>query len=168
MVADTRHSEILQSTIDNEIKAIILKAEKTAKTLLGANKAKIDTMAEVLLARETIYADDIALIMKNKKAKSVITEMEKRDVGARAQESKDKIDAQLALLEQHLDEIMKMSVAYVDAKLATPEKLEQLKKNMELARKIVRNGVELKFLPTLDNLENFAKMVKDEKPVAKN
>ena len=149
------HSEALQSVIDGEIKLLVSTAEKTATDLLRANKAKVDTMAQVLLERETIYAPDIDLIMKGKTAKEVTAEIDKRGVDQKAQEQKDKSDNEIAKLNMELDQIMKHSVRYVNAKLASADKLPELEKNFDKARDIVRRGGKLRQLPTLDNIAEY-------------
>jgi len=162
--AQNPHSESLQALIDNEVKAFILDAEKATNDILKAQKAKVDTMAQVLLERETIYAADITLIMQGKTAKAVIAEMEKRDIQAREQEQKDKIESSLASLDRDLDHIWKHSQDFVDAKLCAPEKLEQLRTNMELARDVIRKGGKLTHLPTIDNLDEYANLIKADSP----
>ncbi|MDR0462494.1 MAG: AAA family ATPase, partial [Christensenellaceae bacterium] len=161
--AQNPRSEHLQSVIDEEIKILIITAEKQATEILTKSKAKVDIMAEVLLARETIYAADIALIMDGQNAKNIIVEMEKRDKEAKKQEQKDKVEAELELLNRDLELILKNSKRYVDAKLAEPEKLEALQKNFELARDVIKKGGTLTQLPTLDNLDEYAKILKESK-----
>jgi len=165
--AQNPRSEALQSVIDDEVKALIIAAEKSAHDILTKQKAKVETMTEILLARETIYAADIALIMDGKAAKSIIAEMEKRDEAAKAQEEKDRLDSELVVLNQKLDEIMRHSKRFVDAKLAAPEKLVILEQNFELARDCVRKGRNLPMVaPTLDNLDTYAQLINDANPVA--
>jgi cell division protease FtsH len=157
--AQNPHSEALQSVIDNEIKTLILAAEKSANEILKANKAKAEIMKTVLLERETIYAAEIDLIMSGKNAKHVTEEIDKRNEAAKAQESKDKIDGEMEILNRELDHVLKHSKRFVDAKLAPAEKLEQLKQNMEKAREVVRRGETLTQLPTLDNLDTYDNII---------
>jgi len=159
--AQNPHSEAIQSTIDAEIKAFITAAQKTASDILNANKAKADIMAQVLLERETIFADDIKLIMEGKTAKAIMAEIDKRNESAKAQEKKDKADAEIEILNRDLEHIKRHSQRFVDAKLASPDKLVKLEENMELAREQVRRGLPLPQLPTLDNLDTYGKMLKD-------
>ena len=118
-------------------------------------------MSEVLLTRETIYAADIALIMDGKSAADVMDAMEKREEAAKEQERMDKVEAEIAILDTQLSQIMAHSKRFVDAKLASPERLIDLEKNFELARDVIRRGGQLKALPTLDNLENYAMLIKE-------
>lgn len=164
--AQNPNSEALQATIDSEIKALIISAEKSAQDILKTHKSKVEIMTEVLIQCETIYSDDIDLILKDATAKKVIAEMEKRNELSREAEKKDMIESELAALEIDLGNIFAMAQSFVEAKLATPEKLEVLKTNMEMARETIRKGKTLSHLPTLDNLEEYAKLIEvEEQPV---
>jgi cell division protease FtsH len=167
MYENARHSEVLQSTIDNEIKAIVLAAEKTARDLLKANAAKVKVMANVLLERETIYAEDIDLIMQGKTEKQIIAEMEKREKTAKDQEKKDRAESNLASLEQQLGVVLETAGVLLENKLIDLEAVVKLEENMNLARKIVSGGGTLEFIPTLDNIDTYANLVKAEVPKAK-
>ena len=159
MYENSRHSEVLQSTIDNEIKAIILAAEKTARDLLKSNSAKVHVMANVLLERETIYAEDIDVIMKGQTQKQVIAEMEKREKAAAAQEKKDRAESNLYNLEQQLKITMETAGVLLENKIIDLETLVKLEENMKLARKIISGGGSLEVIPTLDNIESYASLV---------
>jgi len=159
--AQNPHSEAIQSTIDAEVKLLVTNAQKTATDILEKNKAKVDIMAQILLERETIYADDIKLIMEGKTAKSIMAEMDKRVETAKEQEKKDKSEAEIEILNRDLEHIMRHSKRFVDAKLASPDKLKLLEANMELAREQMRKGLPLPQLPTLDNLDTYAKILLD-------
>ena len=167
MYNNKNHSESLQSVIDSEVKVLLAAAEKQCREILKTNSAKVKVMADVLLERETIYADDIALIMEGKDVPRVILEMEKREEAAKEQLIKDKIEHELEKLEAQMQPIFDQAQKLFGEKLITEQKLEKLKSNMEVARKIVGRGEKLKVLPTLDNIENYAKLVefihKDEK-----
>jgi hypothetical protein len=141
------------------VKAFITLAQKTATEILEKNRAKVDIMAEILLERETIYAEDIKLIMDGKTAKAIMAEMDKRNETAKEQEKKDKSDAEVEILNRDLLHIKKHSQRFVDAKLASPDKLVKLEENMELAREQLRKGLPLPQLPTLDNLDSYGKML---------
>jgi cell division protease FtsH len=160
--AQNPRSESIQSVIDQEIKNFIVTAEKQATEILTKSKPKVDVMAEILLARETIYAADVALIMDGKDKKEIIKEMEKREKDAKKQEEQERINAELEILNRDLDIVMSHAKRFVEAKLADPKKLEDLEKNFELARQTIKNGKVLTQLPTLDNLEEYANILKEE------
>jgi ATP-dependent Zn protease len=159
MYNSTQRSEKLQSEIDAEIKLLIANAEKSATEILTKHKIQADVMTEVLIARETIYTEDIDLIMKGKNAKDVMVEIDKRDVASKEQEKQDKIKQELENLNRDLEHIMKHSKRFVDAKLANEERLIELEKNFEIARDAVKNGKPLPQLPTLDNLAEYGKLL---------
>ena len=73
------YSEELAKTIDLEVESIIKDAHKKATELLTANKKALDNMARLLVERETIYQDEVDMIMEGKDAQEIIKIMEERD-----------------------------------------------------------------------------------------
>jgi cell division protease FtsH len=165
MYNDKHHSEVLQSTIDGEVKTLIMAAEKQSKDILNKESARVRVMANVLLARETIYADDINLIMEGKSEAEVIASMEKRESANKEQEKKDKTEQELAALERDLNVVMDMANAFLEARIIDESKMEKLRENFELARSVTRAGGRPRIVPTLDNLDTYAKTVKVEPEV---
>ena len=62
--------------IDEEVESIIKKAHEQASELLKANKGVLDVMARVLVERETIYSDEVAMMMKGSTAEEIIKYMD--------------------------------------------------------------------------------------------
>ncbi len=79
MQTKSTYSEELAKTIDLEIENIIKTAHKRATELLKANKSILDNMARVLIERETIYQDEVDMLMQGMSAKEVIGAMEQKD-----------------------------------------------------------------------------------------
>ncbi len=77
------YSEELAKIIDGEVQKIINDAHKKATELLKANKSKLDNMARLLFERETIYQDEVDMIMEGKDALEIIKIMEEKDVSYR-------------------------------------------------------------------------------------
>ncbi|MBR6737230.1 MAG: ATP-dependent zinc metalloprotease FtsH [Clostridia bacterium] len=73
------YSEELAKVIDQEVQKIINEAHERATELLKANKSKLDNMARLLFERETIYQDEVDMIMDGKDALEIIKIMEERD-----------------------------------------------------------------------------------------
>ncbi len=73
------YSEELAKIIDEEVELIIKNAHKKATELLKANKSKLDNMARLLVERETIYQDEVDMIMDGMDAVDIIKIMEERD-----------------------------------------------------------------------------------------
>ena len=65
------YSESMAALIDSEIETIIKDAYKKATELLSANKSLLDVMARVLIENETIYQDEVDMIMAGKSAAEV-------------------------------------------------------------------------------------------------
>lgn len=76
-----RHSYSQQtaSTIDSEIRRLIEEAHERATTLLKENRSILDNMARVLVERETIYTEEVAMLMKGADWKEVLAYMDTAD-----------------------------------------------------------------------------------------
>ncbi|MCL2621684.1 MAG: ATP-dependent zinc metalloprotease FtsH [Firmicutes bacterium] len=113
MYNDKHRSEAIQSVIDGEVKSFIEDAEKTALELITKHKSKVQVMADVLLEKETIYSEDVALIMDGKNAKEVIAEMEVREVKAKerqekeAKERAEQLEKEESIAADRIKEVMK-------------------------------------------------------------
>jgi cell division protease FtsH len=79
MQTKSTYSEELAKTIDMEIENIIKTAHKRATELLKANKKILDNMARVLIERETIYQDEVDMIMEDKTAQEIMEIMEAKE-----------------------------------------------------------------------------------------
>ena len=73
------YSDQTAATIDEEIQRIIKEAHQKAVDLLIANKNLLDNMARLLIERETIYQDEVDLIMEGKDVKEIMAYMDQRD-----------------------------------------------------------------------------------------
>lgn len=73
------YSEHTAAAIDEEIGSIIKEAHQKAVDLLTENKKLLDNMARLLIERETIYQDEVDLIMQGKDINEILEYMDKRD-----------------------------------------------------------------------------------------
>ena len=73
------YSENQAARIDAEIKKIIDACEKEVEKLLKNNKDKLLTMANVLVEKETIYAEEVDLILNGKTKEEIIAYIENKD-----------------------------------------------------------------------------------------
>ncbi len=78
MAAKNSYSEETANLIDEEIAKIIKEAHARATELLSQNLSKLEVMARCLVERETIYEDEVEMIMQGKSAKEVCEEMDAR------------------------------------------------------------------------------------------
>ena len=73
------YSQETASTIDAEIRRLISEAHTRATKLLKDNRSILDNMSRVLVEKETIYTEEVALLMKGADYKEVIAFMEERE-----------------------------------------------------------------------------------------
>ncbi|MDY6367637.1 MAG: hypothetical protein SPL13_03865, partial [Clostridia bacterium] len=79
MASHVSYSEETAAIIDEEVQKIVGDALKKARELLTANKKLLDVMARVLVERETIFSEEVDLIMQGKTAEEVIDFMDKNE-----------------------------------------------------------------------------------------
>ena len=73
------YSQETASAIDGEIRRLISEAHARATKLLKENRSILDNMSRVLVEKETIYTEDVAMLMKGATWKEVIEEMDARE-----------------------------------------------------------------------------------------
>lgn len=73
------YSESMAALIDGEIERIVKEAHKKATELLSENKKLLDVMARVLIEHETIYQDEVDMIMSGADAAAVGDYIENRE-----------------------------------------------------------------------------------------
>ena len=73
----TVYSESLATLIDEEVETLVKNAMQKALDLLNANKDKLDLMAKLLIEKETIYSEEVAMIMAGNDFESITDFMEK-------------------------------------------------------------------------------------------
>ena len=59
-----KHSDKTNELIDDEIKAIIIKAKDTARKILEENRDKLDNLVKYLIEKETLTGEEVDKIMK--------------------------------------------------------------------------------------------------------
>lgn len=73
------YSEELAKVIDMEVENIIKTAHVKATELLTEHKKELDNMARLLVERETIYQDEVDMIMEGLDAQTIIEKMAEKD-----------------------------------------------------------------------------------------
>lgn len=94
-------SEKLAAQADEEVKEILAQNYARAKKILSANRDKLDEMTRLLLERETIYTDEVNMIMEGKSAEEIVKVMEKKE---KAQKEKERKIRQKQLAQKILDD----------------------------------------------------------------
>ena len=73
------YSEETAKIIDEEMRNIVENARKRAVELLSANRSVLDNMARVLIERETIYTEEVDMLLEGKSYTEVLEYIDKRD-----------------------------------------------------------------------------------------
>ncbi|MDE6869027.1 MAG: ATP-dependent zinc metalloprotease FtsH [Clostridia bacterium] len=79
MATRSAYSEETAKMIDSEVRGIIQTQHERARKLLSENRSILDNMARVLIERETIYMEEVDLLMQGKTYAEVIEFMDKAD-----------------------------------------------------------------------------------------
>ncbi len=81
-------SEKLAALADDEIQSILSSNYKRAKEVLTENLDTLNELAKLLLARETIYKEEVDMIMAGKKTEEIVKVMEERERKQKEKEEK--------------------------------------------------------------------------------
>jgi cell division protease FtsH len=78
------YSQETAATIDNEIRRLISEAHERAVKLLKENRSILDNMSRVLVEKETIYTEEVAMLMKGASYQEVIDSMDGKEEAHKA------------------------------------------------------------------------------------
>ncbi len=135
-------SEKLAGIADEEIMAILNSNYDRAKKVLSDNIEILHEMAKLLLARETIYKEEVDMIIDGKKTEEIVALMEEKE--RKQKEKEQKLKAQKEKLEKL--EMFKRKVAegenYVKMGIITEDELSTLKKEYLEFEKSLNEEVE--------------------------
>lgn len=81
-------SEKLAAEADDEVRSILAENYDRAKKIILDNKEILEELAKLLLERETIYKEEVDMIIDGKKTEEISKFMEKREKAERAKEAK--------------------------------------------------------------------------------
>ncbi len=73
------YSQKTAAEIDDEIRALVASAHERAVKLLTENRSILDNMSRVLVEKETIYTEEVAMLMRGASYREVIDFMEKEE-----------------------------------------------------------------------------------------
>jgi cell division protease FtsH len=77
--SDNGYSEKTAQTIDEEVRAIIETAHERATKLLKENRSILDNMSRVLVEKETIYTEEVQMLLSGADYKEVIKAMDEKE-----------------------------------------------------------------------------------------
>ncbi len=79
MASHVSYSEQTAGIIDQEITRIVDEGLQRARKLLGENRALLDNMARLLVERETIFAEEVDMLMEGKSVEEIIKFMDENE-----------------------------------------------------------------------------------------
>ena len=79
MATHNSYSEETARMIDEEVRNIVATQHERALKLLTENRSILDNMARVLIERETIYTEEVDLLMEGKSYEEVLSYMDEHE-----------------------------------------------------------------------------------------
>ena len=79
MASHVNYSEKIASDIDEEVKLIIETSLKKARELLSKNKKLLDNMARLLVERETIFSEEVDMLIDGKSVDEIMKFMDENE-----------------------------------------------------------------------------------------
>ena len=134
------YSEKTAALIDEEISKLVDEVYKKSYEILSKNKDKMEEMVQLLYARETIYKDEIDMIMEGKKAEEIIKILEEKDalIKKEQEELKKQQQAEQEIKQQEMK--LKTAEVLMSAGVITKEDYDKIKEktleNMHKEEKI--------------------------------
>ena len=110
-------SEKLAAEADDEVREILSYNYERAKKLLKDNKNLLEEMAKLLIERETIYKEEVDMIMQGQTTEEIVKYMEKKEKAQKAKEAK------------------------IREKQLQAQKLKEYKNKVEEGKKLLDNGI---------------------------
>jgi cell division protease FtsH len=98
-----KYSEKTAAMIDEEIRKILDYNYKKAFKILNENKKLMDEMSNLLFLKETIYKDEVDMIMKGESVEKIVEEMDQKEKDRMEKEKKTKEDGFLVKKLRDLD-----------------------------------------------------------------
>ena len=105
-------SEKTSAEIDGEIQEILKYNYKRAKEILQANKDVMVAMAEILLEKETIYTEEVDMIMAGKSKEEIVAYMDEKIAIQKQKDEELKKEQQLFAELNELEQKMKTAEFY--------------------------------------------------------
>ena len=79
MATHSSYSEDTAKMIDEEVREIVSTQHERARKLLSENRSILDNMARVLIEKETIYTEEVEMLMEGKSYSEVLKYMEEHE-----------------------------------------------------------------------------------------
>lgn len=123
----SKYSEKTAATIDEEIREILKSCYERATKILKENRILMDRMSDLLILKETIYKEEVDMIMAGKTVEEIVSEMDKKVAERKAKEKKYKADGELTKKIRDMDEKLKTAEMLLKAGVIIQEEFDELK-----------------------------------------
>ena len=125
------YSEKLAGEIDEEIKKILDFNYKRAKKLIESNKHLIEKLVELLYIKETVYKEEIDMIMSGTSVDEIVQEMNKKEEKRKVVEEEERKRSQREMKLHELELKIKTTEVFIKHGLMTEKELEEAKAELE-------------------------------------
>mgnify|MGYP004648138563 CR=1 FL=1 len=130
-------SEKLAGIADDEIMTILNSNYKRAKDVLSEHIDILHEMAKLLLVRETIYKDEVDMIMAGKKTEEIVSMLEEKEKKQKAKEAKIKAEKEKFDKLQNFKNKINEGERLIKMGIITEAELDNLKKDyIEFEKKL--------------------------------
>ena len=123
----SKYSEKTAATIDEEIRGILKGCYDRATKILKDNRILMDRMSDLLVLKETIYKEEVDMIMAGKTVEEIVAEMDKKAAERKEKEKKYKADGELSKKVREMDEKLKTAEMLLKAGVILQEEFNELK-----------------------------------------
>ncbi len=163
------YSEKTASEIDKEIDKIIKDCYSRAKKIITSHIKEMNTMVGVLLEKETIYFNEVELIMKGKTTKQVLNFMEKEEIRNKAKIEIERAEAELERAKKEQAIRIKTAEALRSGGVINQEEIDKVKQDCDIVIKQAEEKVnELKAKFEMSQGKKLKKQSETEESQNKN
>lgn len=129
------YSETVAAEIDAEVKKILDYNYARAKKILQENKKYVKEMAELLLEKNTIYKEEVDMILAGKSKEEIIAHMDEQEKIRREEEQKARIEGEIAKKMKEIDQKVKTAEMYLKEGIITQKDYDLILKERDNALK---------------------------------
>ncbi len=160
-------SEKLAGIADEEMMEILNKNYKRAKDILTENEEILHEMAKLLLARETIYKEEVEMVLEGKKTEEIVAIMEEKERVQKEKEAKIRAEKERIQKLENFKRKINEGEGLVKAGIISEEELDVLKKEYIELEKALNAVVETE-LKTVEKHKEEKSEKTEEKLVDNN
>lgn len=126
----TAYSEATSAKIDQEVSKIIDGCYARAKKTLEDNRQILENMAQLLLEKETIYTDEVDMLIKGVDPKEVAKSIDKKEKTRKRKEEKIKKEQEIEQAKKLQQVKLQAATALNKAGILSTSELEMIKKEV--------------------------------------